>query len=246
MVGAKTERIDLLLVARGLAESRTKAQALILAGQVIVADQRVDKPGTRAAVDANIRLKGEVMPYVSRGGLKLAAALDTFHLDVSGLVCADIGASTGGFTDCLLQRGALKVYALDVGKAQLHEKLRKDRRVISQEGVNARNLSAAELPELIDALVIDVSFISLTKVLSACVTRMAAGALLVALVKPQFEVGREHLDKGGVVTDQKARAEAIDGIRQHVLGLKFREIGLMDCPILGPAGNQEALLAARR
>jgi 23S rRNA (cytidine1920-2'-O)/16S rRNA (cytidine1409-2'-O)-methyltransferase len=246
MVAPKTERLDVILVARGLAESRTKAQALVLAGQVIVDDQRVDKPGTRVAIDSPIRLKGEVMPYVSRGGLKLASALDRFHLDVSGTICADIGASTGGFTDCLLQRGALKVYALDVGKAQLHEKLRKDRRVISQEGVNARNVSAIELPELVQVLVIDVSFISLVKVLGACVTRMAAGALLVALVKPQFEVGRDHLDKGGVVTDLRARAEAIEGIRQHVLGLGFREIGLMDCPILGPAGNQEALLAARR
>ncbi|MBL8956490.1 MAG: TlyA family RNA methyltransferase, partial [Myxococcaceae bacterium] len=180
---SRTERLDQLLVERGLAESRTKAQALILAGQVVVGEARVDKPGTRVARDAEVRLKGEVLPYVSRGGLKLAAALDHFGLDPTGLTCADIGASTGGFTDCLLQRGAVKVYAIDVGYAQLHQKLRADPRVISKERVNARHLTDEELPEVVQAMVIDVSFISLKLVLPSVLPKL--GGWLVALVKPQ-------------------------------------------------------------
>src|SRR4051812_30057481 len=167
------QRIDILVVERGLAESRAKAQAMILAGQVVANDQRVDKPGTLVKDDAEIRLKGEVLPYVSRGGLKLKGAIDAFHLDVRGQVCADIGASTGGFTDCLLQEGATKVYAIDVGHAQLHEKLRQDPRVVSQERVNARYLTAAELPEPVGVLVIDVSFISLRQVLPAALERLS-------------------------------------------------------------------------
>jgi 23S rRNA (cytidine1920-2'-O)/16S rRNA (cytidine1409-2'-O)-methyltransferase len=240
------ERLDLLLVERGLAESRAKAQALILAGSVVVGDQRVDKPGTRVALDAEIRLKGEVMKFVSRGGDKLDAALEHFKLDVTGLVAADIGASTGGFTDCLLQHGATKVYALDVGHAQLHEKLRKDPRVVSQEGVNARQLSEKELPELVGVMVADVSFISLRTVLPACVKRLAPGGLLVALVKPQFEVGRDAVGKGGVVRDEEARRGAIEGIRAFVTELGFEEIGVIDSPVHGPKGNVEALLAARK
>jgi 23S rRNA (cytidine1920-2'-O)/16S rRNA (cytidine1409-2'-O)-methyltransferase len=240
------ERLDLLLVERGLAESRAKAQALILAGSVVVGDQRVDKPGTRVALDAEIRLKGEVMKFVSRGGDKLDAALEHFKLEVRGQVCADIGASTGGFTDCLLQRGATKVYALDVGHAQLHEKLRKDPRVISQEGVNARQLSEKELPELVGVMVADVSFISLRTVLPACVKRLAPGGLLVTLVKPQFEVGRDAVGKGGVVRDEEARRGAIEGIRAFVRELGFDEIGVIDSPVHGPKGNVEALLAARK
>ncbi len=242
----KKERLDLLVVERGLAESRTRAQALILAGQVVVDDQRVDKPGTRISVDAELRLKGEVLPYVSRGGLKLKAALDVFKLDVTGATCADIGASTGGFTDCLLQSGAVKVHAIDVGYGQLHEKLRQDGRVISRERVNARHLTDADLPEDVAVVVIDVSFISLTLVLPAVLPKLEPGGTLIALVKPQFEVGPDRIEKGGVVRDPAARQWAIDLITRFVgeHGLEFR--GVIDCPVPGPAGNVEALLVATK
>ena len=205
----KKERLDVLLVELGLAPTRAKAQALVLAGQVVVDDQRVDKPGTRVPVEAEVRLKGEPMPYVSRGGLKLEAALRHFQLDVRGAVCADIGASTGGFTDCLLQAGAAKVYALDVGRGQLHARLRSDPRVVLREGVNARHLGPSELPEPVSVLVLDVSFISLTQVLPATVRLLRPGGVAVALVKPQFEAGREQVGKGGVVRDDAVRAEAV-------------------------------------
>lgn len=231
---------------RGLAPSRAKAQALILAGQVVVGDQRVDKPGAPVLFDAELRLKGEVLPFVSRGGLKLEGALKTLGLDVANAVAADIGASTGGFTDCLLQRGARRVYALDVGYGQLHEKMRTDPRVISRERVNARYLTEAELPEPLDVLVIDVSFISLKLVLPAVLLRLKVGGLLVALVKPQFEAGRENVGKGGVVRDVAARKAAIDGVVEFARAAGLEVIGLLDSSITGPAGNLEALLAARR
>ena len=182
----KKERLDVLVHARGLAESVTRAQALILAGQVVVDDQRIDKPGSQVPLDAEVRLKGEVIPYVSRGGLKLKGAIDAFKLEVRGAVCADIGASTGGFTDCLLQEGAMRVHAIDVGWGQLHEKLRRDPRVISKERVNARHLTDTELPEPVQVVVIDVSFISLELVLPPVLKRLTAGGLLIALIKPQF------------------------------------------------------------
>lgn len=242
----KKERLDVLLVERGLAETRTRAQALVLAGQVVVGDQRVDKPGTRVPVDAELRLKGEVLPYVSRGGLKLKAAIDAFHLDVRGHVCADIGASTGGFTDCLLQEGAARVHAIDVGWGQLHEKLRADGRVVSRERVNARHLTDEELPEPVGVVVIDVSFISLKLVLPAVLPKLSPGGLLIALVKPQFEVGRDRIDKGGVVRDAEARREAIDDVTAFVRGEGLEVVGRIDSPVPGPAGNVEALLVARR
>jgi 23S rRNA (cytidine1920-2'-O)/16S rRNA (cytidine1409-2'-O)-methyltransferase len=242
----KKERLDVLVVERGLAETRTKAQALILAGLVVVGDQRIDKPGTRVPVDAELRLKGGVLPYVSRGGLKLKGAIDAFHLDVRGQVCADIGASTGGFTDCLLQEGAAKVYAIDVGRGQLHEKLRVDPRVVSRERVNARHLPDDALPEPVGVVVIDVSFISLRLVLPAVLQKLAAKGLLVALVKPQFEVGPERIDKGGVVRDAAARQAAIDGIADFVRREGLEVLGIVDSPVPGPAGNVEALLVARR
>ena len=241
----KKERVDVLLVERGLAETRAKAQALVLAGEVVADDRRVDKPGTRIDVDSELRLKGEGLKFVSRGGLKLEAALDHFAIDVTQALCADVGASTGGFTDCLLQRGAKKVWAIDVGKAQLHEKLRQDPRVVSREGVNARALSEAELPELVQVAVVDVSFISLALVLPPLVKRLAKGAVLVALVKPQFEVGPEKVEKGGVVRDAAARAEAIERNSALVAGLGLNVLGVIDSPIAGPAGNVEALLVAR-
>lgn len=239
------ERLDVLVVERGLAPTRTKAQALILAGQVVVDDARVDKPGTRVPVTAALRLKGEVLPYVSRGGLKLKGAIDAFGLRVRGAVCADIGASTGGFTDCLLQEGALRVHAIDVGRGQLHEKLRVDPRVVSRERVNARHLTDDDLPEPVDVVVIDVSFISLTLVLPAVLRRLRAPGLLVALVKPQFEVGAAHVDKGGVVRDAAARLEAIERVTAFVRHGGLEVVGLVDSPVPGPAGNVEALLVAR-
>lgn len=242
----RKERLDILVVERGLAESRTKAQALILAGQVVVADQRVDKPGALVPVEAELRLKGEVLPYVSRGGLKLKAALVRFGLEVKGRVAADIGASTGGFTDCLLQEGVIRVHAIDVGYGQLHEKLRTDTRVRSRERVNARYLTAEELPESVGVMVIDVSFISLTQVLPAVLPFLEPGGLLVALVKPQFEVGPDKVGKGGVVKDALARQGAIDTVSAFVAerGLVVR--GVMDSTVPGPAGNVEALLVAHK
>jgi 23S rRNA (cytidine1920-2'-O)/16S rRNA (cytidine1409-2'-O)-methyltransferase len=242
----KKERLDVLLVERGLAPTRAKAQALVLAGQVVVADQRCDKPGTRVPVDAELRLKGEVLPYVSRGGLKLKGALDAFGLDVRAAVCADIGASTGGFTDCLLQEGAARVYAIDVGRGQLHEKLRVDPRVISRERVNARHLGDDDLPEPVDVVVIDVSFISLTLVLPSVLERLKPGGVLVALVKPQFEAGPGGVDKGGVVRDPGVRQGAIDRVTAFVRAAGLEALGLIDSPVPGPAGNLEALLAARK
>jgi 23S rRNA (cytidine1920-2'-O)/16S rRNA (cytidine1409-2'-O)-methyltransferase len=242
----KKERLDVLLVEKGLAESRTRAQALILAGQVVVDDQRVDKPGTRVSIEAELRLKGEGLKFVSRGGLKLEAALEHFAIDVEGAICADIGASTGGFTDCLLQRGAARVHAIDVGYGQLHEKLRTDARVVSRERVNARHLTDDELPEPVSTIVIDVSFISLTLVLPGVLPKLARGGTLVALVKPQFEVGPEQIEKGGVVRDALARSAAIERIREFVSNQGLEVRGVIDSPTPGPAGNVEALLVATR
>ncbi|MCE9672726.1 TlyA family RNA methyltransferase [Myxococcus stipitatus] len=242
----RKERLDVLVVERGLAESRTKAQALILAGQVVVADQRVDKPGSLVPVEAELRLKGEVLPYVSRGGLKLKGAIDRFGLDVRGKVGADIGASTGGFTDCLLQHGAVRVHAIDVGYGQLHEKLRTDPRVRSRERVNARYLTEEDLPEKVGVVVIDVSFISLTQVLPSVLPFLEPGGLLAALVKPQFEVGPERVGKGGVVRDAAARQDAIDTVTAFVREQGLTVRGVMDSPVPGPAGNVEALLVAER
>lgn len=242
----RKERVDVLVVERGLAESRTKAQALILAGLVVVDDQRVDKPGSLIPVEAELRLKGEVLPYVSRGGLKLKGAIDHFKLDVRGKVAADIGASTGGFTDCLLQHGAVRVHAIDVGYGQLHEKLRKDDRVRSRERVNARYLTDEDLPEKVGVIVIDVSFISLTQVLPSVLRFLEPGGVLAALVKPQFEVGPDRVGKGGVVRDAVARQDAIDTVTAFVREQGLTVRGLIDSPVPGPAGNVEALLVAER
>jgi 23S rRNA (cytidine1920-2'-O)/16S rRNA (cytidine1409-2'-O)-methyltransferase len=238
--------LDVALVERGMAESRAKAQALILSGVVVVDEQRVDKPGTSIRDEATIRLKGEVLPFVSRGGLKLRHALDHFRISPAGQLWADIGASTGGFTDCLLQAGAARVYAIDVGYGQLHEKLRRDGRVVSRERVNARYLSDADVPERVDGMTLDVSFISLTQVLPAALERLKPGGVVVALVKPQFEAGRVHVGKGGVVRDETARAQAIERVVQFARAQGMNVLGVTDSPVPGPAGNREALLAARR
>ncbi len=242
---APKQRLDSLLVERGLAESRTQAQALILAGQVVAGDQRADKPGSLVPSDVPVRIK-EKLRYVSRGGLKLERALAEFRIAVEGTVCADIGASTGGFTDCLLQAGARKVYAIDVGHGQLHSKLLSDSRVLHLEGINARYLSEVEVPELVDLATIDVSFISLTQVLPAVLPRLRPGGTLIALVKPQFEVGRANVAKGGVVKNPEAREGAIQKIASFLSEQGLEMIGRVDSPIAGPAGNVEALLAAAK
>jgi 23S rRNA (cytidine1920-2'-O)/16S rRNA (cytidine1409-2'-O)-methyltransferase len=244
-VKAPKQRLDSLLVERGLAESRTQAQALILAGQVVAGDQRADKPGSLLPSDVPLRIK-EKLRYVSRGGLKLERALAEFRIAVEGTVCADIGASTGGFTDCLLQAGARKVYAIDVGHGQLHSKLLSDSRVLHLEGINARYLSEVEVPELVDLATIDVSFISLTQVLPAVLPRLRPGGTLIALVKPQFEVGRANVAKGGVVKNPEAREGAIQKIASFLSEQGLEMIGRVDSPIAGPAGNVEALLAASK
>lgn len=242
-------RADQLVHDRGLAGTRTKARALILAGEVVATgggagERRVDKPGELLRDDVELRLKGEGLRYVSRGGLKLERALDAFRLDVAGARALDLGASTGGFTDCLLQRGAARVVAVDVGYGQLHEKLRQDARVESHERLNAR-----ELPEalgLFDVLVADLSFISLRVVLPSAVARVAPGGLLVLLVKPQFECGREWVEKGGVVRDPAARQRAVADVSAQLGELGCDLVGSVESPITGPAGNVEFLVAARR
>ncbi len=242
----KKARLDVLVVERGLAPTLARAQALVLAGVVIVDDRRVDKPGTQVSVEAELRLKGEVLKYVSRGGLKLEAALEHFALDVSGAVCADLGSSTGGFTDCLLQRGAARVHAIDVGYGQLHEKLRTDPRVISHERVNARNLTDDDLPEPVSVVVVDVSFISLRLIVPPVLPKLVQGGVVIALVKPQFEVEPAQVDQGGVVRDGVARQAAIDAIVVFVQRSGLTVRGVIDSPIPGPAGNREALLVAAK
>ncbi|HJQ83618.1 MAG TPA: TlyA family RNA methyltransferase [Candidatus Binatia bacterium] len=235
-------RIDRLLVERGLVASRERARRLVMAGAVLVADRPVTKPGTEVPDDAPVRLRGEDSPYVGRGGEKLAGALDAFGLDVRERVALDVGASTGGFTDCLLQRGARRVIAVDVGYGQLAWKLRADPRVVVLERTNARTLSPDRLPEPPDLAVVDVSFISLRTVLPAVASVLAAGAAIVALVKPQFEVGRGRVGKGGVVRDDALRAEAVALVRAEAerLGLGVR--GEAESVLPGPKGNREVFL----
>ncbi|MGI5864903.1 MAG: TlyA family RNA methyltransferase [Myxococcales bacterium] len=242
----KRERIDRLLVERGLAESRAKAQALVLAGEVVAGDQRVDKPGALVAVELPIRLKGEGLRYVSRGALKLEGALDHFGIDVTGFDALDVGASTGGFTDLLLQRGASRVVAVDVGYGQLHPKLRGDARVTVRERVNARALTREDVPFDVDLIVADVSFISLRLVLPSALRFLKPGGAIAVLVKPQFEVGRQDVGKGGVVRDPEKRREAIEGIARFVAEQGLEVSGWIDAPIAGPAGNREAVLYARK
>ncbi len=235
-------RLDQLLVARGLAESRAKAQALIRAGEVLVDGQLKDKPGALVPEDAQVSLKGRPR-YVSRGGEKLAAALEAFGIDPTGKVCLDIGASTGGFTDCLLQHGAKRVYAVDVGKGQLHWKLRTDPRVAVREGLNARYLSFEDIGEPVDLATCDVSFISLRLVLPPLKGIVRPQGDLIALVKPQFEAGRGKVGRGGVVRDPEVHREVLQGIAEFVEGeLGWSVAGAIRSPLLGPAGNVEFFL----
>jgi 23S rRNA (cytidine1920-2'-O)/16S rRNA (cytidine1409-2'-O)-methyltransferase len=237
-------RVDQLLVDRGLVESRTRAQALILAGLVFSGDRKVAKAGDQVAADAMLDVRGRDHPWVSRGGIKLDHALTHFQWDVTGAVAIDVGSSTGGFTDVLLTRGAARVYAVDSGTNQLAWKLRQDDRVAVLEQTNARNLTADEIPEPIDLIVCDASFIGLAKVLDRPLTFACAGARLVALIKPQFEAGRGEVGKGGVVRDPEVHARVCDEVRIWVEAKGWRVEGIERSPITGPEGNVEFLLAA--
>jgi 23S rRNA (cytidine1920-2'-O)/16S rRNA (cytidine1409-2'-O)-methyltransferase len=238
---AKKERLDKLLVARGLAETRSQAQALILAGRVFVDEQRRDKAGQFVFENAPITLK-ETLPYASRGGLKLAAALDHFQVEAKDKICLDIGASTGGFTDCLLQRGAARVVALDVGHGQLDWKLRQDARVEVREHVNARYLTPADFSARFDLIVVDVSFISLAKILPVIPPLVGERAQIIALIKPQFEVGKGEVGKGGIVRDAAAQRRVIGEITAFAESLGLRAQGVIESPIRGADGNREYLV----
>ena len=246
MSAVERRRADQLLVERGLAESRAKAQALILAGLVFSGTARVEKPGTALPLDAALEVKGQDHPWVSRGGVKLDHALTHFGIDPKGLVCLDIGASTGGFTDVLLTRGASRVYAVDVGHGQLAWTLRNDPRVMVLERTNARHLTRAEVPEPVRLIACDASFIGLETMLPAPLALAAPGAWLIALIKPQFEVGRDRVGKGGVVRDPALHAEVCDRIAAWIAARAgWRVIGVTQSPIAGPEGNLEFLIAAR-
>jgi 23S rRNA (cytidine1920-2'-O)/16S rRNA (cytidine1409-2'-O)-methyltransferase len=237
-------RADQLLVARGLAESRTRAQALILAGNVFVGDRRVNKAGDLLAEDVELTVKGRDHPWVSRGGVKLDHGLTHFDFDVAGAIALDVGSSTGGFTDVLLSRGASKVYAVDVGTNQLSWKLRSDPRVIVHEQTNARDLTRDIIPEPVDIVVCDASFISLAKVLDAALELAKPAARLLALVKPQFEAGREEVGKGGVVRDAAVHERVCHDAANWVQSKGWRVLGVETSPITGPEGNVEFLLGA--
>jgi 23S rRNA (cytidine1920-2'-O)/16S rRNA (cytidine1409-2'-O)-methyltransferase len=238
-------RLDRLVVLRGLAPTREKAQALILAGAVSVDGRRVDKAGAPVEETAELAVAGPPHPYVSRGGVKLEAALDHFRIEPSGLVCLDVGASTGGFTDCLLQRGAAKVYAVDVGYGQLDATLRGDPRVVVREKVNARSLSRNDVPEPVALAVIDVSFISLRLILPAVVPLVAKDGAVVVLVKPQFEAGRSEVGKGGIVRSEDVRRRVVSEIANAGAALGLEPLGSIRSPIRGARGNEEFLLAFR-
>jgi 23S rRNA (cytidine1920-2'-O)/16S rRNA (cytidine1409-2'-O)-methyltransferase len=238
------ERIDKLLVERGLADSRTKAQAMVMAGVVLVDEQRVEKPSHQFDTNSAIRIKGSDDPtsrYVGRGGLKLEAALREFQIDVNGLNCLDVGASTGGFTDCLLQHGARKVFAIDVGHNQIDWRLRNDPRVEVREGVNARYLKPEDFPYRFDLAVMDVSFISATKVLPAIVPLMVEGGWIVTLIKPQFEVGRGEVGGGGIVRDAAKRARVVEEVNNSAKELGLEVVNVIESPIQGAEGNVEYL-----
>jgi 23S rRNA (cytidine1920-2'-O)/16S rRNA (cytidine1409-2'-O)-methyltransferase len=244
---AGKKRIDQLLVERGLAETRSKAQALVMAGVVYQDTRRIDKPGQQVPEDKAIEVKGQDHPWVSRGGLKLEKALETFALDPTGRVCLDVGASTGGFTDVLLTNGAAKVYAVDVGHGQLAWKLRQDPRVVVLERTNARHLTRDLVPNTLGAVVCDASFIGLEIVLPAALELTAPGAWLAALIKPQFEVGKERVGKGGVVRDPALHEEVCARIRDWLASRPgWRVLGVTESPVLGPEGNKEFLIAALR
>ncbi len=239
-------RLDQLLVERGLAESRTRAQALVMAGLVMIADRKADKPGQQVDIDAPINVTGKDHPWVSRGGIKLAHALQEFQIDITDAVAIDVGSSTGGFTDVLLSSGAKRVYAVDSGTNQLAWKLRCDDRVIVHEQTSARILTQAHIAEPVDIIVCDASFIGLSKVLERPLSFACDGAQLIALIKPQFEAGRSEIGKGGVVRDPVIHQRVCDEVREWLVSVGWRILGLTTSPITGPQGNVEFLIWSKK
>ncbi len=240
------ERLDVLLVKRNLAESREKAKAVIMAGNVFVDGQREDKAGSSFPEDVSIEVRGHTLPYVSRGGLKLEKALQNFDVDVKDKVCTDVGSSTGGFTDCMLQNGAKKVFAIDVGRGQLDWKLRQDSRVVCMEKTNIRYVTPEDIGEPVDFSSIDVSFISLTKVLQPIRDYLTEDGEIVALIKPQFEAGREKVGKKGVVREKSTHREVIEKVTDYALSIGFDVLELDFSPIRGPEGNIEYLVHLKK
>ena len=240
------ERLDVLLVKRGLAESREKAKAIIMSGSVFVEGQREDKAGSTFPEESDITVKGHALPYVSRGGLKLEKAMKQFDVSMEGKVCTDVGSSTGGFTDCMLKNGARKVFAIDVGRGQLDWKLRQDERVVCMEKTNIRYVTPEDLGEPIDFSSIDVSFISLTKVLEPIRNYLKENGEIVALIKPQFEAGREKVGKKGVVREKSTHHEVIRMIVSHATSIGFSVLDIEFSPIKGPEGNIEYLIHLRK
>ncbi len=234
------ERLDQLLFRRGLFGSREQARRAVMAGRIEVAGRLVDKPGSAVREDVDVEVKGPAEPYVSRAGRKLAAALDHFAIDPAGWVCLDAGASTGGFTDCLLQRGAARVYAVDVGYGQLDYRLRRDPRVVVMERINARHLEPDSIPEPCELITVDLSFISLRKVVPALVPLLASAGRLLPMIKPQFEAGRSLVGKGGIVRDERVRARVVDETAAAIAALGLRHRGTFDSPVAGARGNREA------
>ncbi|MEW6213415.1 MAG: TlyA family RNA methyltransferase [Acidobacteriota bacterium] len=239
------ERLDKLMVERGLVDSRARAQALILAGKVLVGEQRIDKPGQAVDRDSEIRIKDEPLKYVSRGGLKMEAALAEFHIDPTGKNCIDIGASTGGFTDCLLQRGAAQVWAIDVGHNQMAWRIRQDDRVVVIEGQNARYLEADQFPAKFDLATIDVSFISLSKIFPAVARVLNEEGDCIALIKPQFEVGLGEVGKKGVVKDAAKHRRVLREIKRSAAEVGLKAMDVIASPIMGAEGNREFLIHLR-
>ena len=242
----RKERFDKLLVERGMVQSRERARALIMAGKVAVEGHRIDKPGVRVEVDAQLQIKEEGHPYVSRGGAKLEGALRAFEIDPKGMVVMDVGASTGGFTDCVLQKGAKKVYAVDVGYGQLAWKLQKDPRVVNLERRNIRYLPREEVQEEADLIVIDTSFISVEKFLPHLLGFLKRGGTILSLIKPQFEVGKREVGKGGVVRDKALHEKVVDRISNFSRGLGLKVLGVTESPLLGPKGNREFFIYLKK
>jgi 23S rRNA (cytidine1920-2'-O)/16S rRNA (cytidine1409-2'-O)-methyltransferase len=245
-VPGKKHRLDLIIVEKGLVKSRQRARAVVMAGRVLVNDQPVDKPGFFVSSDDKIEFKGHDIPYVSRGGLKLEAALKKLSLDMTGAVCIDVGASTGGFTDCLLQHGAERVYAVDVGYGQLAWKIRQNQRVIVIERTNVRHMSGEAIPERVDLITIDVSFISLKIVVPAVIQFMKSDASILALIKPQFEVGKGQVGKGGVVKEPQIHQQVIAELSDFFRTIELAPQSVYPSPLLGPKGNREFFIFLNR
>ena len=245
-LSGKKDRVDKLLTERGIVQSRERARALIMAGRIAVGGRTIDKPGTRVWVEAQIQQQEEDQPYVSRGGIKLEKALHAFGIDPSGMVVMDVGASTGGFTDCILQKGAKKVYAVDVGYGQLAWKLQKDGRVVNVERRNIRYLRNEDVPEEMDLILIDTSFISIKKFLLHLLGFLKHQGDLISLIKPQFEVGKGEVGKGGVVRDAALHQKVIDQISEFSRKLGLSNLGVIDSPLLGPKGNKEFFIHLKK